>query len=137
MCTNVENKKVLATKILASRVNDLFDHLAAIAQTFQSGTSKFNFERSPSPKKAPKYFTGALLTETPAILILAAADGSKAIVLSIFKYNPVKVPMNSMWHSTTANCVISDKKIAVSSAYKEQGSFAKCHHSKYQLSQRE
>ena len=130
MSTNIEKTKVLITNVLASSIRDLFPQHDKAVLALQSGCSKFNLLKSPRPKMAPKYFTGAFLTIIPATLSCGTAVASNAMVLSRFKVSPVKQPTNSMWCKTMANCDKSGRKIAVSSAHNKQGSFRKCYHSK-------
>ncbi len=60
--------KVLATRTLAVRVNYLLFQLCKLFQAFFKEASKLFSDKSPRPRKAPKYFTGLELILTPAIL---------------------------------------------------------------------
>ncbi len=54
----MEKVKVFKTTIHAGKVNDHLDHLDDIFLALVKVFSKFKVERSPEPRKVPRYFTG-------------------------------------------------------------------------------
>ena len=112
MWVKTKKTKILEKRIPASRDKFFPVHHDIINFTLCSGCSKFSLLKSPSPKKAPRYFTRAQQTTTPSWITLPMTCRLKAIVLVRFNSKPVNVPTHWICVKTLASWSISGRNIA-------------------------